>query len=38
MYQQLSSIQRIALLNIWRHLDGEPLEFMLDRERYLRST
>lgn len=38
MYQQLSPIQRIALENIQRHLHGEPLEFLLDRERYLRST
>lgn len=38
IHQQLSSIQQIALKNIQRHLQGEPLEFVLDRKRYLLST
>jgi phosphoglycerate dehydrogenase-like enzyme len=38
MHQQLSPIHHIALKNIQRHLDGAPLEFLLDRERYLLST
>lgn len=34
----LSAFQRVCLENIRRHLAGEPLRFLMDRERYLRST
>ena len=36
--QQLSRMQRICLENIRRHIAGQPLQFLMDRTRYLRST
>ena len=34
----LSAMHHICLDNIRRHLAGEPLRFVMDRDRYLRST
>jgi len=35
---KLQTMHLICLENLKRHLSGEPLEFLLDRDRYLRST
>ena len=36
--KHLIALHRVALENIRRHLAGEPLQFTMDRERYLLST
>jgi len=38
VHQQLSPIHQICLKNIQRYLNHEPLEFVVDHERYLLST
>ncbi len=35
---ELQPMHLVALENLKRHADGEPLEFLMDRVRYLRST
>ncbi len=35
---ELSPFQRVCIENIRRHLAGRPLRFVMDRDRYLRST
>ncbi|MFQ5808340.1 MAG: NAD(P)-dependent oxidoreductase [Armatimonadota bacterium] len=35
---ELQAMHRICLDNLRRHVSGEPLQFLMDRDRYLRST
>ncbi|MGC9347930.1 MAG: hydroxyacid dehydrogenase [Anaerolineae bacterium] len=36
--KHLIAMHRVCLENLQRYLEGEPLRFVMDRERYLRST